>query len=119
MANLDALTIRSGWSDDWFVVCDENWRSPQWADIEGSWTEMIAMANAIETGTSFGAKRCAAYARDDGGYDVSSPRNSMSATKLTRDQALTLARNIRGVLAEEVERDRDAIETTGEAVRGG
>lgn len=94
-------------SPRWFIDASEGWCSVhrlQWASIEGTHAEMLSLAEALSTpgrdyrgGESY---RCAAYWREDGRVDVFSPRNSISATQLTREDAAKLAGEIR----EEIER---------------
>lgn len=85
------LTVRkSDFLDDWWVVqpCLGN------ADIEGPSAEMLAIAAAIETGTSASFMRCAAT-HTQTVYLVCSPRNSTEPTEISHDDARALAAEIR------------------------
>lgn len=71
-------------------------------DIEGPAHEMLAIADAIETGSSASFKRCEAEKVDDG-YALCSPRNDERSEVITSDEALRLAAEIRRVIAENAE----------------
>lgn len=64
------------------------------ADIEGVSKEMLAIAAAIEGGTSVEFRRCEARWAPEG-YLLSSPRNSSEQTLVTHQNAKELAALIR------------------------
>lgn len=65
------------------------------ADIEGTAAEMLAIADAIESGASAGFRRCSAGRRSDGAYELQSPRNSTYAAVIPLESAQRLAQVIR------------------------
>jgi hypothetical protein len=111
--------VRSGGLPDWFTVEwaeheNQHWVEPLGpgsaalrysgrvadADVEGTSSEMAAIADAIENGGSVTFRRCAAVALGDGRYSLFSPRNSQpeGAAVITPEQARHLAAEIRRVL---------------------
>lgn len=69
------------------------------SDVEGTSSEMIAIAIAIENGESIYFHRCAAV-HVEGSYLLSSPRNTQYEQVITMSQAKHLANEIRRVIAE-------------------
>lgn len=101
--------LTKGNFDNWFCITSaESGRYMQRignADIEGDREEMAAIADAIENRKSAYFKRCAAthvtmFGELSGHYLLSSPRNTISPTKITVAEADELAASIRRVLAE-------------------
>ena len=64
------------------------------ADIEGDSREMLAIAKAIEDGTSASFKRCAAVVTEEG-VELMSPRNMRRPVVITHACAKALATDIR------------------------
>lgn len=93
------LTLRDGSMDDWYVIEREHGGRICGADIEGTAEEMLAIADAIECGESFAAKRCAVSRPIDGAVEMMSPRNSIKPARVTLADAKALAAEIRRVLA--------------------
>ena len=99
---------------DWFVVDRTNHNNDEWmepddersrslilssrisdADIEGSKSEMIALAQAILNGKEFSAKRCAVSSSTEVDRVMMwSPRNSQVKAAVLKKPALDLANNI-------------------------
>lgn len=63
--------------DDWYVIEDERGRSPTWVSIEGTRSDMVALAEAVLAGEHFAAKRCAVSSPADGSVRLWSPRNEL------------------------------------------
>lgn len=93
------ITLTHGSFDNWFTLTDERGLRINGADIEGDREEWTQIATALERGESISFKRCAA-ARTADGWELSSPRNSVTPTKITREQGTLLAAEIRRVLTE-------------------
>jgi len=92
------LVLDEGFMDDWYVLHEAPYRRINGADIEGTAEEWNAIADAIESDRDAGFKRCAVFRLADGSYGVSSPRNSVSHTAITRTEAIALAAEIRRVV---------------------
>ena len=67
------------------------------ACVEGDGEEMLALAKAIGAGKAASFKRCEAYPHQ-GGYALSSPRNSTYAALVPMDVAERLAASIRATV---------------------
>ncbi len=93
------ITLTHGSFDNWFTLTDERGLRINGADIEGDRDEWLQVAAAIERGESISFKRCAAIRTTDG-WELSSPRNSISPTKITSAQGAQLVTEICRVLAE-------------------
>lgn len=68
------------------------------ACVEGTGEEMLSLARAIDRGSGDNFKRCAVYPCE-GGFALSSPRNSTYAAVVPADVALRLAASIRLAVA--------------------
>lgn len=119
------VELTHGSCDNWFCITSAEpgcyMQRIGGADIEGDREEMAAIADAIENRKSARFKRCAAthvtvLGDRDGHYLLSSPRNTISPTKITAVEADELAASIRRVLAEtpivEPSNDYDGCEET-------
>lgn len=94
------ITLTHGSLDNWFCLTDEAGRRINGADIEGDRREWADVALAIDQIRSISFKRVAFVLRPDRAWDVSSPRNSITATRITAVDASALADEIRRVLNE-------------------
>lgn len=101
----------SGWTIDKPLTC---WRTmPGWfsifatepfgqvngASVEGDRSDMGRLADALEKRERFSATRCSVVVDGEFFY-LSSPRNSMSATRVPMTRAAGLVEEIRKALAE-------------------
>lgn len=91
------ITLTHGALDNWFTITDEHGHRINGADIEGDREEWTRVADALDIGESVSFKRCAAR-RTDQGWELSSPRNSVSPTRISATEGARLAVEIRRVL---------------------
>jgi len=111
------LTVRGGSLDDWWVIERAEHGGREWfertgprssalmcssrigdADVEGTESEMLALADAIDGHGAARFKRCSATWGNDGVW-LSSPRNSTEPTLITHARAIELAAKIRQKVA--------------------
>ena len=111
------LTLRGDDGHDWYVIERRDHDGRRWmeregpsvvalhtsarfsqnADVEGNASEMLAIADAIETRGEFSAKRCAVWFDGDRAL-FESPRNSETPGVVTVADADELAAQIRARL---------------------
>lgn len=84
---------------DWYALHWDNFGRVNGASIEGDANEWRQIADAIERGESIGFKRVAFDKHPDGPWFVSSPRNSMSPTRIEPEEVLALVPVIREAIA--------------------
>lgn len=105
------------WMEDWFVIDRRDHDHTRWyerteygvavmcssrisdADIEGTGAEMLAIADAITARSSESFRRCECI-HVDGGFELSSPRNSSFAVFVPYTVADMLALDIRAAVAD-------------------
>jgi hypothetical protein len=113
---MKCVCVRSDGEADWYTIERAEHDGREWLEstgphssrlmmscrlgnacIEGPGSQMLAIAAAIEGGTSVSFKRCCALLVDDG-YGLMSPRNSDDLTIISFEDAAGLASSIRRVV---------------------
>lgn len=87
-------------SSDHFTIEGVALERIQWASIEGSGEDMLALATAIERRERMSSKRCALGWHESGDGLLWSPRNSMSASRVDAKRLVELVPKIRQKVAE-------------------